>query len=248
MATVSIKEQQDKRNGIIASVLTMLILFLYLYLTKIAMADPPPRDIPVTAETTIEEIQLKDLVVEQPGGSKGGGTPSDEPISEPKPQTEKVLITNKPSKTQEVSGQSKNMTNEQSSNSSGTVQKSENPFGSGGSGTGKGSGKGNSPFGSDAGNGDGDGEGDGKGSGKARVRVNEVNIDNIYSERDELIHLRLTVDANGNVISATKLPKTSTTDQILINQVIAAVKSQVKYSKGTKTEQFFYTVKVNGKG
>lgn len=63
MATLPVVNELDKRKGIIAAFVVMLLLFVYLYFTKILMADPPPRDIPVKTETTIDEIELKNLVV-----------------------------------------------------------------------------------------------------------------------------------------------------------------------------------------
>jgi hypothetical protein len=76
-----------------------------------------------------------------------------------------------------------------------------------------------------------------------------VSIDHIESDRDEIIYLKLTVDANGNVVSAISTSKTTTTDARIINQVKAAVISQVKFSKspGSGPVQLFYTVKIDGK-
>jgi hypothetical protein len=55
------------------------------------------------------------------------------------------------------------------------------------------------------------------------------------------------VNEDGQVISATSTSKTTTTDQRIINQVISAVKSQVKYNKdpGAGLVSMFLTVKVN---
>jgi hypothetical protein len=61
------------------------------------------------------------------------------------------------------------------------------------------------------------------------------------------VHLKLTVNEDGQVISASSTSKTTTTDQRIINQVISAVKSQVKYNKdpGAGLVSMFLTVKVN---
>ena len=85
--------------------------------------------------------------------------------------------------------------------------------------------------------------------GAGRTRLNNVSIDHIESDRDEIIYLKLTVDANGNVVSAISTSKTTTTDARIINQVKAAVISQVKFSKspGSSPVQMFYTVKLDGK-
>ena len=93
------------------------------------------------------------------------------------------------------------------------------------------------------------GTGPDTGGGNGRTRLNNVSIDHIESERDEIIYLKLTVDANGNVVSAISTSKTTTTDARIINQVKAAVISQVKFSKspGSGPVQLFYTVKIDGK-
>ena len=57
-------------------------------------------------------------------------------------------------------------------------------------------------------------------------------INDLRSNVDVTIHLKLTIDANGNVIAAYNIKaKTTTTNQILINKVINEVKKQVKYNK-----------------
>jgi hypothetical protein len=58
----------------------------------------------------------------------------------------------------------------------------------------------------------------------------------------------MTINEAGEVVSANNLAsKTTTTDQRIINQVISAVKNQVKYSKdpGAGLVSVFLTVKVN---
>jgi hypothetical protein len=112
-----------------------------------------------------------------------------------------------------------------------------NPFGSGGSGNGSGMNYGTN----------GSGSGPGAGTG-LRTRLNNVSINHIETEQDATIYLKLTIDANGNVISCISTSKTTTTNQSLITQVKNAVKSQVKYSKdpGSSPVQVFYTVKING--
>jgi hypothetical protein len=234
----------DKRNGIIASFAVLLLLFLYLYLTKIVMADPSPSDIPpVKTETTLEQLELEKLVVET--GGSGSGTPSDDPIAEPRPQTQRVLTQRSNPKTQSTTGQSRHNTAPNSNETSSSTKPSDNPFGTGGDGGGKGSGSGSGPFGNDRGN-DGDGPG-GNGSGKGRIRLNDPRVDHIETSINVNVHLKLTVNEDGQVISATSTSKTTTTDQRIINQVISAVKSQVKYNKdpGAGLVSMFLTVKVN---
>ena len=121
-----------------------------------------------------------------------------------------------------------------------TPQKSEidnpemNPFGSGGSGRGN--------YGSGTGNGTGPAT-------TGRTRLNNVSIEHLENEQDATIYFKLTIDANGNVLSASVMSKTTTTDQQLINQVKAAVIEQVKFSKspGSAPISIFYTVKIDGK-
>jgi hypothetical protein len=245
-----ILEKKDKKQGLITSISTLIAIFLFLYLKTVEMADPAPVDIPVTAETTIEELELKELVVEPAGGGGSeGGQPSDAPISEPKLQTQKVLTqTKKANDTQIKSGESKNITTGDTKNTSSSTDESDDWFTSGGNNGKTGANKTNK-IGKSIGNSNGDGnaEGDGTKDGPM-VRLTNVNVDNIYSERDETISLKLTVNAEGIITSITKLPKTTTTNQILINQVIDAVRKQVKFSKGSKVETHYYTVKINGKG
>jgi hypothetical protein len=121
-----------------------------------------------------------------------------------------------------------------------TIKKDDpfvNPFGSGGSGNGSGM-----TYGS---NGSGTGSGPGAGG---RTRLNNVSINHIECEQDATIYFKLTIDENGDVLSASVTSKTTTTDQQLINQVKAAVIQQVKFSKspGAEPTIMFYTVKIDG--
>jgi hypothetical protein len=245
MATLPVVNEFDKRKGIIAAFVVLLLLFLYLYFTKILMADPPPRDIPVKTETTIDEIELKNLVVE--AGGEGGGEPTNDPVvKEPQPQTQQVLTKPKNPKTQTNTGQSTNNTAPNSNNTSSTTQASNNPFGDGGSGGGKGGGKGGK-FGNDAGT---SGDGPGTGSGNGRVRMNNVSLEHIETNVDVIIYMKLTVNENGDVVSAKSITsKTTTTDQRIINQVTAAVVSQVKYNKdpGSGLVSVYYSVGLDAK-
>lgn len=246
MATLPIVYPRDKKIGIIATGVMLLLLFLYLFFTSIMMADPAPSDIPpLVTETTIEQLELDNLVVET-GGGGSAGSPSDDPVDQPKLQTEKVLVKNTPTKTHTTSGQSTNNTAPKSNNPSSSVVKSNDPFGSGGINGQNGPGKKGNTFGTADGP---DGTGPGTGSGAGRTRLNDVSINDIESDRDEIVYLKLTIDENGNVVSVTTLSKTTTTDQRIINQVKAAVKNQVKFSKspGSGLVQQYYTVKVDGK-
>ncbi len=119
-----------------------------------------------------------------------------------------------------------------------------NPFGSGGNGT-------NGGFGTGNGKENGINEGSGIGSGKTeRKRLNDPNIDQIQTVENVVVHLKLTVNENGEVVSASNvISKTTTSDQRIISQVISAVKQQVKYQKsiGSSLQTVYLTVRLNAK-
>lgn len=206
------------------------------------MADPPPQVYVMKTSTPFTELELKNLKVET--GGSGGGTPSDAPIDEPTPVTQQVLTKPKNPKTQTTTGKANNTTTSNSQNTSTSTQQSTNPFGTGGSDGKGGSGSGG-PFGDDKGTG-GSGPG-GPGSGEGRIRLNDPQVEHITTNVNVTIYLKITINADGNVVSAISTSKTTTTDQRIINQVIAAVKSQVKYNKdpGASLATTFLTVKVN---
>lgn len=128
-----------------------------------------------------------------------------------------------------------NVTAPQSSKASKTEM---NPFGSGGYGNGAGM-----SYGS---NGSGSANGSGTGG---RTRLTHVSIDHLENEQDATIYFKLTIDENGDVLSASVTSKTTTTNQQLINQVKEAIIKQVKYSKspGSEPIYMYYTVKIDGK-
>ena len=118
-------------------------------------------------------------------------------------------------------------------------KESNNPFASGGY-----SDKGNgTSFGKDGGGPGGNGEdgvGPGNGGGiKERILQTKPNVENIVSEANCRIYLKVKIDAAGNVIQADNIPSsTTTTSQTLINKVIAATIAQARYNKkpGAKIE------------
>jgi hypothetical protein len=246
MATAvrQISDKKDEQIAWISAAVLLVILFVILWMVTFEMADPPPKDFVMKAETIMEEIDLKNLKVD--AGNAGSGSPTDDPVTEPKPQQQQILATNKPARTTTHSGQSSN-TNSQtaSNNTSSTTTQSNNPFGTGGNnGT---TGSGTSPFGNDTGTG-GNGPG-GPGSGEGRTRLNDPSVEHIVTDVDVTIYLKLTINSEGMVVSAISTSKTTTTDQRIINQVIAAVKNQVKYNKapGTGLVTQFLTVKINAR-
>lgn len=95
---------------------------------------------------------------------------------------------------------------------------SNNPFGNGGSNVGN-------AFGHD-------GSGSGNGSASGRVRLNDPETVHIIPNEDCTISLKVTINEFGEVVSVANMTsKTTTTDQRIINQVMVAVKKDVRYSK-----------------
>jgi len=115
-----------------------------------------------------------------------------------------------------------------------------NPFGNGGNGVGIGGG--NGPF-------DGNGSKvDSLGDVKYRIRINDPILPKYNTKVDLKVHLKLTVDGEGNVVNAECIKdKTTTDDQTIINDLIRQVIRQVKYKKDPegKLAYCYLTVKVN---
>ena len=236
-------DKVDSRRGMITSIVLMLLLFLVLrFLLSFERPDPPRQDEVVVAETVIDEIILKELKVE---GGSGGGTPTEAPVKEPQPQTEKVITnTRKPNETKVPTGESNHTNDINQSNTASTTNAAPNPFGDGGDGGNEGGGSGGN-FGTDSGTGSGGFGGDGRGAG--RIRLNNVNVDNITINVSAKIYFKLTIDAQGNVVDVQNIKsKTTTTDQILINRIALATQQQVKFNKdpGSPLVKQFYTVNV----
>ena len=219
----------DKRIGVTTSFVIVLIVFLIIRFSYYMMADPPPKDIPLIATTEITEIELEKLVIENGGASGGAGTPTDDPIDpNPQPQVEKVLTSPK-SQTTIKTGEG-NQTNGVDPNAKPTtLVKGKNPFGGGKAETGNRQGLFGKDPGSVKGN-DGIG-GEGKGD-NGRTKLTSLNIDDLQSNQSCKIALKLSINAEGNVVTASNIAGvTTTTDQRLINQVIELVKKQIKYNK-----------------
>lgn len=238
MATIPVVNDKDKRWGVIASILTMLILATYLYLFNFQFADPPPVDIPLQAEAEFDEMVLEDLKIE--AGGAGGGQPSQDPVADPKPEVTDVITAPNP-ETQVTTGKSnKTNTTKPSTNTPTTTATGNNPFGGNGGGTGGGNG---STFGTDTGK-EGSG-GTGTGSGAGRVRKNEISTDNIFVTSYVKVQLLLTINDKGQVVAAQCITAgTTTTDQRIISQVMAAAKSQLSYNEepGAGLQKVYYTV------
>ena len=119
-------------------------------------------------------------------------------------------------------------------------EKTKNPFGDGVTGGGEG-----------GGNGLFDGIGskfDTIGDGTYRIRINDPVLPRYNTDVDIKVHLKLTVDGEGNVVNAVCVKsKSTTTDQTIINDLIRQVIRQVKYKKDPegKAAYCYLTVKVN---
>ena len=87
-ATPEVADPKDVRAGIFAAIIAVLILFIILFLYTFEMLDPPPADVVVKTETTLEEIELKELVIEPGGG--GATSPTD---AAPSPTDAKQVLT-----------------------------------------------------------------------------------------------------------------------------------------------------------
>ncbi|MCE3296911.1 MAG: hypothetical protein K0R65_2625 [Crocinitomicaceae bacterium] len=250
MQTIESIQLKDKKIGFISSSAFLLLLCLGLYIYTLKPYREPKE---VVQAEVFMEIPLEAYHEIPPRGSKvgggGGGTPSNDPVDNPKPQTEKI-ITNSNGEVKTHSGQSNNQNANNSQNTSTSTQKAENPFGDGGDGGGKGGGRGKGTgFGRDEGTGSGSGGGDGDAS-KPRVRLNDPNNDNISSSQSCKVCLKLSINAQGDVVRAENLTsKTTTTNQTVINQVISNVKNQVRYNKkeGASLEQVYLTVNISAK-
>ena len=248
MLSFELENPKDRQFSVLVSLAILLVLLLLSLFITFYVNPPLPVDTPpLNSDEVIEEFMLDNVEVQSNPGGAGGGTPTPDKIDAPKPQSEK-FVTQSVSDTKLFSGKSNNQNADNSLNTSSSTQRSTNPFGDGGDGGGKGGGSG-SGFGSDSGTGNGQG-GSGSGDGTGRKRLNNPSVDHIETDVDVTINLKLTVNANGEVISANNLAsKTTTTDQRIINQVISAVKNQVRYNKDPDAGlvSVFLTVRVNAK-
>ncbi len=242
MSSFPIADKKDEQIGLIGSVVALLILFMILMMITYQIADPKPEPFKQPAQTELEELELENLKVDVGGGSQG--SPTDEPVTEPKPETQQVLTKKENPTTKTITGKGTKTNAPNSKNEPSNSTKSDNPFGTGGSSD---SGPGSGKFGNDSGSDSGTGPG-GVGDGSGRIRLNDPQVDDIVSDDNHRINLRLTINAEGNIVDVRNIAsKTTTTDQRILNQVIAAVKRQVKYNKksGATLEIVYLTVNLS---
>jgi hypothetical protein len=239
-----VADPKDVQKGAIAAGVVVALLIIILFIITYQIADPPPQDIVVKTETTLDVLQLKNLKVES--GSAGGGTSSNDPIKKPEQQIQKV-ITGKSEKSTEKTGQSNKTNGNNPNNEASTSSQSDNPFGTGGSGGGRGAG--NGPFGGPGSGDEGDG-GAGRGSGANRIRMNDPVLPSYDIDQDATLTLKLTINDMGEITGAIVVKSRSTlSDQRIINSVIAEIRRQVKYKAdpGSPSAQVYLTVNVNSR-
>ncbi|MCE2681943.1 MAG: hypothetical protein ACK49D_11315 [Flavobacteriia bacterium] len=231
MSTVSIPPvvlPKHRNAGIGVAVGCVLLALLILFIFTFEMADPPPREIPMKTSTSLTELEIKDLKIET--GGAGGGTPSNDPIHEPTPQTEKILTKKKNDKSTSNTGESNKTNANNHTNTSTTTAESDDPFAEGGEDGGQGGGRGGK-IGKD----NGKYEGKGNSDPAKRIRLNDPNVENIEVPRFTRVNLQMTIDEDGKILSARSTSKTTTTDQRIINRVISEVKKQVRFNKDPDT-------------
>ena len=85
-----VADPRDIRKGYIAAAVTLAILFIILFFFTYEKMDPPPMDVVVKTETTLEELELKELVVDPGGG--GATSPTD---ASPSPTDAQQVLTGK---------------------------------------------------------------------------------------------------------------------------------------------------------
>lgn len=226
MATLPIANKKDEQIGIIAAVVFVFLILLVLFVMTYEIADPPPQPYQVPSTMSLENIEIKNLSVQVGGGSQG--TPSNDPVSPPKPQTQEILTKKENPDTKVNTGKGASNTAPNSQNEATSSKPSPDPFGSGGSST---EGTGAGAFGKDVAGVSGTGTG-GISDGKGRVRQNDPIINDLHSDVDHEIHLQVLVNSEGNVVDVKNISaKTTTNDLRIINRVMAEFKTQVKYNK-----------------
>ncbi len=237
MATIPIVNTQDKRIGLVTSVVAMLLVFLIMWLIKYEVVDPPPEDLHLEVAAELDHTIVEDIIVA--GG--GGGDPSNDP--ENNPEVTEQIITNNNSNVVVNSGNANNTTTQNSDNPP-SGNNVDNPFSGGfGGGTGGGNGTGNGTgIGNDSGPGTG---GPGSGGMTNRKVLKHVNSNDIQYNYDAKFYFKVGVNADGYVVDVQNIKsKTTTSDERIIRKVIALVKSQVRYSKapGATIQTLTYTV------
>lgn len=251
-------EQHDKRNAVIVSFVSFILLYILLYFVTLDRNDPP-----IETDIVYTEIPVEAIIDNTPkmnnggGGGGGGGTPTNDKVDPtPKQQSESIVTNQHGEEIHHNDGKSNKDVGKNTENTPTSTKKSNNPFGDGGSGSGSGggSGRGNGiGIGDDNGPGTGPGNGKGEGGnqtgGKKRIRQNNPNVDDIESDVNIIVNLIVRIDEDGNVRSAKSTSGTTTTDQRIIDKVKSATIKQVKYNKkkGAGMEEQYLTININAR-
>lgn len=252
-------EVHDKRNAAVASLVSLILIYILLHFTYLYHNDPPIQKMEIIKPIPVEEFIEAPLLNDGGGGGGGGGGKSSEgPVDPtPKAQTQSLVSNLHGTKIDlNTKGKSSNDNSPNSNNATSNVKKSKDPFGDGGDGPGEGGGKGPGKgmgFGADTGDGKGPGKGEGSGgtgSGSTRIRTTDPDVNNIRADANHIIRLKVRINADGNVTSASVITsKTTTTDQSLISKVIARTVSQAKYKKkpGAAIEEAYITIEISAR-
>jgi len=234
--------EKEKKKGLIVSTLTFAFVFILLYTSSFDASKKIVEALPITVEIPLSEIfeqVIKKQTSIQGGHGGGGGESDDSPISKtPKPQSQNLLTSTDGIATKLPKGNSKHNTGDNKTNTSTSVKHNSdpNPFADGGDGPGEGGGNGKGKgtgMGEDTGDGSGKGKGNdsGDGDGSARIRKNDPTSE-IETDANCKICLKVTINENGEVISAKNLLKlTTTTNQKIIDEAIRITKEQTRYNK-----------------
>lgn len=243
------KSKTDNVKGILFSLIIFVLLFILLkFVTYGYIQEEPIEDVLEINQTLPDAITMhKFETSEKQGGGSGQATNAPK-SNENTPQMDKTIRDANSTSTDIAAKGNSNHTNQNKSseNEASTLDPGLGFKKSGGSGGGDNGGKGKG-FGGDEGNGEGPGKGEGK---KERIRLNNPNTNNISSNISCKINLKLTVNAEGDVLRASNVvANTTTTNQTVINQLIFNVKEQVKYNKvsGSGTEIVYLTVNISAK-
>ena len=242
-----INNYNEKRYAALTAGLTSILIFILLIIITIDRSNPPIEQIEIIAEVPLEIIDETPRTRGDNGGGGGGNPTNDEVNPTPQPQTSSFVTTSDSDVKIESKGQSNKTTAKNSDNKATSTKKSNNPFGNGGQESGDGGGIG-------SGNGLGIGKDNGKESGegsegtKDRILLIKPNVENIVSQSNCKIYLKVKIDAAGNVTQADNIPAyTTTTNQALINKVIAATISKARYNKkpGANSEKGNITLELH---
>jgi hypothetical protein len=248
----SLYKDRDKRIGLITSVLCLLSAFLFLLLNTFEIADPPPEEVPLNMTLPISALTFDNLKIENSGHSGGGKASNKKKAAKTATEAEKIITSKKDNDTKVTSGESSSTPSPNPEKEATTPVKKPNPFSGGDQGkqdtggVGSGFGKDTGPEKGTSGTGKGKGESGGE---FKRIRLNDPYIENIESDVNYKIQLRVKIDEDGNVIDAQNTSKTTTTSQIIINKVLSATISQVKYNKkpGSGIEEAYIIINIRAK-